>query len=331
MKTKTKVYIDFEAISRPMLYSLPKRIWEHWKKARKECIPYCFSIGFKKNDNENIVDFFIINYQNFYSVQKTYKEIGDSIKTWLKENNLDFNFVEFVGFDPNLENSIFQDIFTNKKVHGTIWDQENIGIKKLTSFLVPKNNYFEKTIKIIELNDEKIQYGAGYIANFVGLYYVLFNLKIVSPKKEAELAQKISKNEYDILLEELINYSKDDVFRLIAISGKDHYLHKIRKHVKYVEISLNILNLELNKLKYLSGFMEQNNPTIEEILNYQFPKNFHENYFQMLKINDEINIKLLNKIQEETSKNIYEMKINDLENVVKKIKMKFNNEKGAII
>ncbi|CAC13447.1 unknown; predicted coding region [Mycoplasmopsis pulmonis] len=249
MKSVLDIYIDFEAIRSTFKF-------RNKRFKSKRAIPFAYTIGYFDNHNvfnhkTTIVDF----RQN-----KTYEKIASDLKEKLKDDifsimqSLDFEKINFLAFAPNLEKTLLSEFFGPNISVSSIFHSEEVSLLALTKHEFKKSYFsFLKTLVAKEYSEMEIKkYGLdqdGALASFCGFLLLINNWKITN---------LLTFEEQQKLLNELAEYSEDDVLRLQFLSlhpeivnNRFNQIVKLRSFKRSVTLhSLELFNLAQNLKKY---------------------------------------------------------------------------------
>lgn len=273
--TKIQVFIDFEAITQPFSREL----------GLDNDFPYAYTIGIKKGKQfktkTSILNFNHVSEEDVYQFIRVdiIEKIHDILK--LKTFLINKDTVEFVAWAPNLEKKILSKSFQGFEVKD-LAKGESMSLSALTNDDFKMQTYFptirkdmKKTLseKFIErrgLNQD------GAIAALTG--YLLFaDARNIKGKFDVDTNIRS-------LINELIEYSKDDVLRMCFLASNPTKFNQRKIAWKELNEKKIVLARRANKL----------NSLLRTIGEYDSEKTIHE-------ITQEIDLEL-KKISKEKSK-----------------------------
>ncbi|MCU4117358.1 hypothetical protein N8G13_02715 [Mycoplasma zalophi] len=241
-KHKTRVFIDFEAITNPFAKIIKI----------ENSTPYCYTLGFQAEHGIFKSRTYVMNFKNkknFYEtlrlqIKKDIKKINPKIK---------IQDVEFVGHNPVLENKCLKRLFPKNKVIPLI-SQQTISLSILTRKQF-KKQYFSEIKEIIRQKSKhnvfknRILSNNGAIASYVG--FLLF-CKENNFETTKHYYTEINKQ---LLVKELKEYSHDDVWKM----------EYVNKHLEEVDMWLKDINHRRELIKQLNALELDENMTIKEL------------------------------------------------------------------
>lgn len=260
---KYKIYIDFEAITPPFTTILGS--------TTKNYYPFCYTIGYidkyyLEYYKTRIIKLKSMNIKQLYRDLKEYltKDIQKIIEQEIEINQEN---IQFIGWNPQLENEITRKVF-NLPTKNIINSNLQLSLSVATKHFLNNDEYFEYFNKL-DINDSfyrKIldSERTGIKANYVGF------LLYCDYKKRYFKSSELNKINFDLLKQQLVKYNKDDVKRLIYIEKHQFEVKRI------IEEEINKRNLknktikEFNYLrnlkKYLSFIGVVKEMTISELI-----------------------------------------------------------------
>lgn len=260
---KYKIYIDFEAITPPFTTILGSHV--------KSNYPFCYTIGYIDKYYQEYYKTRIIKLKSM-NIKQLYRDLKEYLtkdiqKILEQEIEINENNIQFIGWNPQLENEVTKKIF-NLPTKNIININLQLSLSVATKHFLNTDKYFEYFDKL-DINDSfyrKIldSTRTGIKANYVGF------LLYCNYKKRYFKSSELNKIDFDILKQQLVKYNKDDVKRLI-------YMEKHQIEVqRIIEEEINKRNLknkyikEFNFLrnlrKYLSFIGYVNETTISELI-----------------------------------------------------------------
>lgn len=245
--TKIKIFIDFEAIAPP--FSRDAKLESNF--------PFAYTMGIYIGKKFKTCTF-VFNFHNYSAEaidQILHRQIIHDIRYLLKRKTFIINnkSIEFVGWNPNLEKKIIANIFPDFTVSSL-----NKGMELSLSRLTPEipNDYFEylKKIATEQIGQKTLMQKTierhGAVAAYAGYLLHAFEHNVKG--------KFVIDGDKKIILNELRNYSRDDVMRMAFLNSHPEIFKKRRDKAYALIKSKNSLKNQINKkerfLKTLKTF-----------------------------------------------------------------------------
>ncbi|MCR8613144.1 MAG: hypothetical protein NC236_01540 [Mycoplasma sp.] len=285
----TRIFIDFEAITSPF-----KNEWRDVWKDKYVDIPFIYTIGIYREQDfktkTKLISFSEIefNSKNLYDFLRL--EIIRDVRELLGNDRffINRNTTSFVAWDPALERKILSKVYTGVKIID-LTKGRRISLSRATNSEINKEyfSYFTKVLSKNTLeklpNMKKMIKEDGAKAALCG--YLLLQ-KYVPTNEKTHFFDV----DYEKMLQELLNYSKDDVLRMEIVDKNYEEFEKIYEEWSKLNKKKNVLRKEIRIAKivneYLSSKFENDEKNITNII-----KKINDNL-------DELNLELneLNKV-----------------------------------
>ena len=250
--TKKKIYIDFEAISSP------------FNRASKlpQDVPYAYSIGLYKGKKFKSKTF-IFNFtrDNVAEVNDIMRfRIMDDIRELMNDRAFKVNksTIMFVGWAPNLEKKILDKMFKGIDVVDQNTSKGDMSLSRITHKEFEDNYFPEFKKRVAEQIDPKFVekrhlFSDGALAALAG--HILYN------KVHNRTKKFIVDIDTQVLIKELVAYSKDDVVRMAFVNDNPALINKRIERFKELLIKKNKIKSSINRnerfLKKLETFNEE--------------------------------------------------------------------------
>ena len=253
---KIKVYIDFEEISSPF----------NWDLKIKKTLPFAYTIGIDVNGTfktkTRIVDFKKIKIKhlnNFFvkSISSDIRKLSNKPRLMISNET-----IIFAGFGCNLEKRVIKNLFRNIKVID-INNSKEISLTRVTKREMGDKQYF-RFLKLAtkkhldrEFIDRRGLKKEGALAALAGYLLYLNANKNFNQKYKYEVKMDPNK-----LLEEIQEYSKDDILRMkIIVDNYPLFYEKFKKHRQLLD-NLKKQNRELWIQKIVMKEIENLDPNL---------------------------------------------------------------------
>ncbi|RMA77566.1 hypothetical protein JN00_0417 [Metamycoplasma subdolum] len=252
---KVEVYIDFEAITNPFasIIKVPNDT------------PFAYSIGLLNKQNLFQSSTFIVDFGRHSNKNSILEIIKKSIEKDIKRinPNVTMEDVVFVGHNPVLERKILLKIFPDNeviallpKIRGQDISLSKLAYKKFSNkkFFVTLKEEISKNEGLTFIKNQVIAKD-GMAANYAG--YLLF-LNSAKGNKQTDKRYKLFiPISTRILINEIRNYSRDDVLKMCYVINIENLEHEMKK-IQLKDRLINLIKiLDINKDLKVSELIEK--------------------------------------------------------------------------
>ena len=249
-KQKLRIYIDFESISHPFNKNI-NVIMD---------FPYAYTLGILIDEcmvtRTFVYEFATHNSKNIFDILRI--QIIRDVRDILSSSTFSINAktVEFIAFSNFLEKKILRNVYRGVKVLDIIKNNSHsISLSMATNKEFGNKTYFKTLKQIIKNNIDNETFGKrgffkdGVLAAYAGyLLYARFCCDEMVQKKCKFFFEFDAKT----LLNEIKNYSRDDVLRMeLIINNRELFENRI---TQWSKVSMQKSKLE-NKRHLLQSFL----------------------------------------------------------------------------